>query len=36
MDSFQHIAREISELVYSWDTEGDKKTERGEIGDKVE
>ena len=32
----RHIARERSESVYSWDTDGDMKTEEFGIRDKVE
>ena len=36
MDGCRHIAREISESGYSWDTDGDGKTEEVGIRGKVE
>ena len=36
MRGCRHIAREISESAYSWDIDGDGKTEAVGIGDKVE
>ena len=32
----RRVARERSESAYSWDTDGDRKTEEVGIGDKVE
>ena len=36
MDRCRHIAREISETTYSWDSEGDVKRELACVVDKVE